>query len=57
MIHVLDKEDKAWNRRASVKLNNWIKDYKKTTPVSHPFKIAGSGKPTGSFYDRIARKD
>lgn len=57
MIYVLDKEDKAWNRRASVRLNNWIKDYKKTSPTPHPFEIVGVGKPNRRIYDCVTRQN
>ena len=57
MIHVLEKEDRAWNRRASAKLNSWIKEYKKAKPVPHPFQIVGAGKTNRSRNDCISRKD
>ena len=57
MIHVLEKEDRAWNRRASAKLNSWIKEYKKAKPVPHPFQIVGAGKTNRSRNDCISGKD
>jgi len=57
MIHVLDKEDKVWNKRASLKLDKWIKEFKKTSPKPHPFKIVGVVKPNRRSYDCVTRKN
>ena len=57
MIHVLDKEDKVWNRRASKRLEKWIKELKKTSPTPHPFEIVGVGKPNRRIYDCVTRQN
>jgi hypothetical protein len=57
MIHVLDKEDKVWNKRASLRLDKWIKEFKKTSPKPHPFKIVGVGKLNRRIYDCFTRKN
>jgi hypothetical protein len=57
MIHLLDKEDKGWNKKTITRLNKWVKDFKKTAPTPHPFQIVGAGKPNRGFDDRVSRKD
>jgi len=57
MIHLLEKEDRGWNQRTSARLNKWIKEFKKTAPIPHPFQIVGVGKLNRSLHDRVSRKN